>query len=155
MKEVKRKRIQRNPIIRQRHRDRFLDALAHGLSPTSAARVAGIGRSTLYEDRRKNQQFAKAWEDAAQQGIDRLEDEAYRRAMAGSDALLMFLLRGRRPEVYARHTIDAPVSRVNVTNVLTFEEAMKQIEDLGLPPLMLEGDYEQVDVPSTGKAENT
>jgi hypothetical protein len=47
------------------------------------------------------------------------------------------------------------VSRVNVTNVLTFEEAMKQIEDLGLPPLMLEGDYEQVDVPSTGKAENT
>jgi hypothetical protein len=155
MKDVKSKRIQRNPVIRQRHRDRFLDALAHGLSPTCAARVAGIGRSTLYEDRRKDQQFATAWVDAAQQGIDRLEDEAYRRAMAGSDALLMFLLRGRRPEVYARRTIEPPPVQLSETKPLTYEEALKRIEDLGLPPLILEGDYEQVDAPSTGKAENT
>src|ERR1041384_1157727 len=118
MKEVKRKRIQRNPVIRQRHRDRFLDALARGLSPTSAAVAAGIGRSTLYEDRRKDQQFARAWDDAAQQGIDRLEDEAYRRAMAGSDTLLMFLLRGRRPEVYARHTVEPPPLQLSETKPL-------------------------------------
>jgi hypothetical protein len=154
MKEGKRKRIQRDPVIQQRHRDRFLDALAHGLSPTSAAAAAGIGRSTLYEDRRKDQDFAKAWDDAVMQGVDRLEDEAYRRAMAGSDTLLTFMLRGRRPEVYARH--DEPSAPpVNVTNVLTLEEAMKRIEDLGLPPLVIESDYEEVDAPSTGKAENT
>jgi hypothetical protein len=116
--------------------------------------AAGIGRSTLYEDRRKDQEFAKAWDDAVMQGIDRLEDEAYRRATAGSDTLLTFMLRGRRPDVYARHD-EPPATPVNVTNVLTFEEAMKRIEDLGLPPLMIEGDYEQSDAPGTGKTENT
>jgi hypothetical protein len=118
------------------------------------AAAAGIGRSTLSEDRRKDQEFAKAWDDAVMQGIDRLEDEAYRRAMAGSDTLLTFMLRGRRPDVYARHD-EPPAPRVNVTNVLTFEEANKRIEDLGLPPLTIEGDYEQVDPPSAGKAEDT
>jgi hypothetical protein len=36
------------------------------------------------------------------QGNDRLEDIALDRAIAGSDELLMFLLRGRRPEKYRR-----------------------------------------------------
>lgn len=38
--------------------------------------------------------------DAAEAGIDLLEDEARRRAMGGSDLLLIFLLRNRRPAVY-------------------------------------------------------
>jgi hypothetical protein len=88
------------------------------------------------------------------QGIDRLEDEAYRRAMAGSDMLLTFMLRGRRPEVYARRD-EPPAPPVNVANVLTLEEAMKRIEDLGLPPLIVESDYEEADAPTAGKAENT
>jgi hypothetical protein len=37
-----------------------------------------------------------------QQGTDRLEDVATERAIAGSDELLMFLLRGRRQEKYRR-----------------------------------------------------
>ncbi len=37
-------------------------------------------------------------QDAIEQGTDVLEDEAVRRALAGSDTLLMFLLRARRPE---------------------------------------------------------
>jgi hypothetical protein len=44
--------------------------------------------------------FAAEWLDAAEAGIDLLEDEARRRAMAGSDLLLIFLLRNRRPDVY-------------------------------------------------------
>jgi hypothetical protein len=102
MSKTKRRRIQRDPQIQKRHRERFLAALASGSSPTRAAKQAGIGRSTLYEARSKDREFAKAWDDALAEGTDRLEDEAYRRAMKDSDRLLEFMLRGRRPEVYAR-----------------------------------------------------
>ena len=52
MSKTKRRRIQRDPQIQKRHRERFLAALASGSSPTRAAKQAGIGRSTLYEARR-------------------------------------------------------------------------------------------------------
>ena len=104
MSKTKRRRIQRDPQIQKRHRERFLAALASGSSPTRAAKQAGIGRSTLYEARSKDREFARAWDDAVMEGIDRLEDEALRRATkGGSDRLLEMLLRRRRPEVYARH----------------------------------------------------
>ena len=35
------------------------------------------------------------------QSVEQLEAEAMRRAMAGSDQLIMFLLRARRPAVYS------------------------------------------------------
>jgi len=48
------------------------------------------------------------------EGIDRLEDEALRRATkGGSDRLLEMLLRRRRPEVYVRHASEtSPASTV-------------------------------------------
>jgi hypothetical protein len=140
MSKTKRRRIQRDPQIQKRHRERFLAALASGSSPTRAAKQAGIGRSTLYEARSKDREFARAWADAVMEGIDRLEDEALRRATeGGSDRLLEMLLRRRRPEVYARHASEAS-PRVNV--VVTLEEAKRRIRELGLPMLELEGDYE-------------
>ena len=88
MSKTKRRRIQRDPQIQKRHRERFLAALASGSSPTRAAKKAGIGRSTLYEARSKDREFARAWDDGVMEGIDRLEDEALRRATkGGSDRL--------------------------------------------------------------------
>src|SRR5438552_9019225 len=108
MSKTKRRRIQRDQQIQKRHRERFLAALASGSSPTRAAKQAGLGRSTLYEARSKDREFARAWDDAVMEGIDRLEDEALRRATkGGSDRLLEVLLRRRRPEVYARHPAHA------------------------------------------------
>ena len=58
------------------------------------------------------------------EGIDRLEDEALRRATeGGSDRLLEMLLRRRRPEVYARHAGETS-PRVNV--VVTLEEGKEK-----------------------------
>ena len=75
------------------------------------------------------------------EGIDRLEDEALRRATkGGSDRLLEMLLRRRRPEVYARHASETS-PRVNV--VVTLEEAKRRIRELRVCPCSeLEGDYE-------------
>jgi len=86
----------------------MLEALARGMSPARAAKVAGVGRSTAYLWRREDPEFAQKWDDAVADGIDLLEDEVCRRALEGSDKLLMFLLERRRPEVWARPKANGP-----------------------------------------------
>lgn len=93
----------------------FLALLRETGNVSAAARAAGTCRSRCYEWRRRDQAFANAWADALEEAADRLEMEAFRRAVDGvgedrffqgravgevtrySDSLLMFLLRARRP----------------------------------------------------------
>ncbi len=79
---------------------RFLTALAAGHSVMTAAEAAGVARQTVYRWRQEDETFARAWDEAIEAGTDRLEDEALRRAFAGSDTLLIFLLKARRPTKY-------------------------------------------------------
>jgi len=76
--------------------------LARGGSTSLAAKKAGIGRTTAYELRARDQEFKQHWDDAVEQGTDMLEDAAVERAINGkSDTLLIFLLKSRRKEKYA------------------------------------------------------
>lgn len=70
-----------------------------------AASAAGVDRSTSYRRAERDPAFAAAWAEASDDAIDTLEGEARRRALAGSDALLMFLLRAHRPQIY-RESLD-------------------------------------------------
>ena len=77
-----------------------------------------MGRTRAYEARQRDEDFAVAWHEALEGACDELESEARRRALAGSDQLLMFLLRSHRPERYREnHRVehlgpaDAPVKR--------------------------------------------
>lgn len=97
---------------------KFLEALAEACSITEACRRALVGRSTVYEHREADPEFARAWDAAIEAGTEKLEAEAIRRAHRGisrpvwhkgkrvgierhySDVLLMFMLKGRKPEVY-------------------------------------------------------
>jgi hypothetical protein len=84
---------------------RFIEAYrASGIVRLSAT-AAGIDRDTAYKRRRRDPRFAADWAQAEQDAIDILEAEARRRALGGSDALLMFLLRGHRPALY-RERVD-------------------------------------------------
>jgi hypothetical protein len=101
---------------------RFLQALANTGSVTAATAVAGSSRTRVYELRKADPAFAAAWDEAEEIAIDRLEDEARRRAVEGvaeplvsagklvhddngqpieirrfSDHLLLALLRTHRP----------------------------------------------------------
>lgn len=85
---------------------------------TQACKIANIGRTTHYEWMRDDPDYVKAFNDALEQAADRLEQEARRRAVEGtskpvfykgeecgyiqeySDTLLIFLLKGARPEKY-------------------------------------------------------
>lgn len=168
-------RISRNPKSRLAYQRRMLEALARGISPTSAARAAGLGRSTAYLWRQSDPDFAAKWDEAVAEGIDLLEEEARRRAVDGvnkrpiyhrgvqvgeiaqySDKLLIFLLERRRPEVWSRsRNANCPAgfarsyeaSEKVERKVVSSEEALARIKELGLPIPVIEGDYEELDAP--------
>jgi len=90
----------RQSIRTEENREKFLAALREGFSIANAAGAAGAGRGAMYVWRKEDPEFAADWDDAIEVGTDKLEDEARRRAMNGSDAVLMFLLKARRPQQY-------------------------------------------------------
>ena len=99
----------------------FLASLEEGNSVARAASDAGVGRATAYEWRAAEPDFAKAWDDAVETGTDALEDEAIKRAKNGSDTLLIFMLKARRPEK-CKERISSD-HRVKVNQPNTFERA--------------------------------
>ena len=84
-----------------------------GLRLTRAATLAGVSMPTCQRWRRDgDESFRDALDDARERGTQYLEDAALERATdyeRPSDALLMFLLKSRRPEVY-RERVDVRAS---------------------------------------------
>jgi hypothetical protein len=83
----------------------FLRALAEDGNVTRSAEIAGIERSTAYRAYHNVPSFAADWDDALKLGTGALEDEARRRALQGSDTLLIFMLKSHKPDVY-RETVN-------------------------------------------------
>lgn len=97
---------------------RFLERLAETGNVSLAAQFAGLSKQTAYNHRHSDDEFARQWDDALDTATDLLEQEARRRAYEGvdepvfykgdevgtirkySDTLLIFLLKGLRPEKY-------------------------------------------------------
>lgn len=115
----------------------FLAALALTGNVTKAAKAVKKDRATVYRYRKESKEFAQMWDEAMEEAADLLESEARRRAVTGtlepvfhkgvkvgavrkySDTLLIFLMKGARPDKYAdRHKVDAKVKvedrRVNL-----------------------------------------
>lgn len=86
---------------------------------TQACEAAKIDRTTAYKARDVDATFAAAWDEAVEVAADALEAEAWRRAVEGvekpvgfyqgaageyvreySDTLLIFMLKGARPNKY-------------------------------------------------------
>ena len=96
----------------------FLVSLRQTGNVSAAARAAGTRRSRCYKARQRDRGFATAWADSLEEAADRLEMEAFRRAVEGigedryfrgdvvgsvtrySDRLLMFFLKARRPSKF-------------------------------------------------------
>lgn len=98
---------------------RFLEALAATGNVRKAASRSTLDASTLYRYRTAHADFAQAWKEALQSAMEIvLEPEAVRRGVEGvnepvfhqgtriatvkkySDTLLIFLLKGGKPDVY-------------------------------------------------------
>lgn len=96
----------------------FLEALAQSGNITLSAKKARVNRTSIYNRRNEDKAFAEAWDNALADAGDLLEEEARRRAVRGvkkpvyqggtlvgyvpeySDTLLIFLLKGAKPEKY-------------------------------------------------------
>lgn len=118
----------------------FLLALCRGTSISLACTKALLPRRTVYDWRDADEKFRVAWDEAIEAGTERLEDEAYRRAHDGvkkpifhkgkrvafvqeySDTLLMFLMKGRKPDKYRDN------SKVEVSGTLTLEQLVLAAE---------------------------
>lgn len=100
----------------------FLAALRQYPVIKHACDAAGIDRSSAWRAKQADPEFSVAWDDALEEGVDRAEREAFRRAIEGveepvyqggqlvgtrvsySDSLLSLVLKGRRKKVYAERT---------------------------------------------------
>lgn len=89
--------------------------LAAGGSVTAAAGKIGMTRQALYQAKSADPEFAREWDDAIEAGTDVLEDEAVRRAKDGSDTLLIFTLKARRPDKFK--------DRAQVDSTVTFDRS--------------------------------
>ena len=125
----------------------FLESMARGVCLREACRISNTTPSAVYQHRASDEAFRACWDRAVERGTDLLEQEAVRRAYHGtekpvfykgeqcgtvqeySDTLLMFMLRGRKPETY-RDKEHSGVS-VNVqTNVQANQVAASAIREM-------------------------
>jgi hypothetical protein len=80
---------------------KFLEAYAATGRVAHACDIADISRETHYHKLETDSGYQQAFARAQQQLADVIEDELFRRGIAGeSDALLMFLARGFMPDKY-------------------------------------------------------
>ncbi len=104
----------------------FLEALSQTGNVREACKMASVTRQMAYTTRKSDPDFAKDWQEALESAADVLEREAWRRANDGtdkpvfykgeecgkireySDLLLMFLLKGIRPEKFREKVYVSP-----------------------------------------------
>ena len=82
----------------------FLAALREMPVVQHACNTVGIERSTAYRARLADEAFAKAWEEAMEAGVDRAEQEAFRRGVVGFHEPVID--KGRLAYVYERYLDD-------------------------------------------------
>jgi hypothetical protein len=137
--------------VGKRRRNAFLKALAETGCITRAAQRAGVARSSMYNAKHRDPEFASAWAAAEQEGADVLEAEAYRRAVEGveqpvyykgekcgtvtrySDRLLLALMRAKKPEYRDRFEVSADLGGELSVKGLTDDQLMA-IAAKGLKP---------------------
>jgi len=130
---TQRGRPRKTAVQTVRAKDAFLKAYAEWANISYACKVSGVARQNVYDWQEKDEEFSAAFHRAESAATERLEREAWRRAVEGSpyertsywhgepvgtdrkieysDQLMMLLLRARRPDLY-REKVDVAVNQV-------------------------------------------
>lgn len=86
---------------------KFLAILSQTCNVRAACSAAGIAGPTAYRTFEAFPIFREAWQDALREGRDILLQEAWTRALRGSDKMLAMLIRMYFPEYFPRGGIQA------------------------------------------------
>ena len=109
----------------------FLAAYIRCASITTAAKRAKCSREAHYAWLREDPAYSKAFKQAIDLAGDSLEDEAARRAFAGSDVLMIFLLKGVKPWKYReRYEFSGPNGKPIEHNISATESLMGRIASI-------------------------
>lgn len=99
---------------RQWSKDAWLAAYEKHGTVTAASKVVGIHRDTAYTARKNDPEFAEAWDKLENAVTEILEKTAVERALDGSDRLMEFMLKARRPGTYRESLNIKHGGKVNV-----------------------------------------
>jgi hypothetical protein len=128
----------------------WLEAFEKRGTVVAACKTAGVGRTTAYEWRQKDEAFALAWADIEEATTEAMEREAFRRGVEGtveplvsagkhvtdvkkySDTLLIFMLKARRPEKYRDNIKVEHAGKVETvsTSIITDADFAREARDL-------------------------
>ena len=95
----------------------FVEALRKDCNVSACARLVGTDRSIVYRWRKEDEDFAQAWDEAVDEALDDVEatvldlgrgymepvywrDQVIGQRLKYNPLLLMFWLKGKRPEVW-------------------------------------------------------
>lgn len=82
-------------------KEEFLNALRKFPNVTKACRAIGVSRNAVYAHKNEDAEFSLQWEEALEEAIDTVEEEALKRGLSGqSDTLLIFMLKALRPDKF-------------------------------------------------------
>lgn len=115
-------------------KDKFLDELREIPNVTRACRRLSLTRRLVYNHRNDDPDFKQAWDEALEEGIEHLEEVAQERAVDKSDILLMFMLKGAKPETYRErfdHTSGGAPIATNPITVVEVHLAAEPVEESG------------------------
>lgn len=90
----------------------YLAALREMPVVAHACKAVGIERSTAYRAREADEDFAKAWDEAMEEGVDRAEQEAFRRGVVGFEEPVID--KGRLAYQYERYLDEEGVEHYRI-----------------------------------------
>lgn len=151
-KAAKKKKLHHGAVKAESRRKQYLRAYARWGIVTRALKEIGLTRTWLKWNRDRFPEFDQQCTEALQEATERLEEEARRRAFDGtkrpvffkgqkcgyiqeySDSLLMFLLKGRKPEVYRENATVLHGGQMGVNHsgqvavTVTIQQAVEAME---------------------------
>lgn len=107
-------------------KDRFLIAFQWGAGVGEAARFAGIHKATLYRWRKEDPDFADAWRQSRNDLVNQVELHVFKRALAGNDRLLMFILKSYKPDIFHQRQHQPKPSKSRAVGLLELAEKVRE-----------------------------
>lgn len=134
-------------FVSSKQKNRFLNTYIAEGTIGAAAEACGITRQTHYNWLKEDPEYKKGFAQAKEMAGDLIEEEARRRAVEGdecgiyykgkrvgsyrkkSDALLILLLKGAKPDVYADRQETKISGEITVNAAQALKEARERIKN--------------------------
>lgn len=126
--------VNKNPEVNAA-KERLLEAVPYAPSFRAACDMASVTYSTAYAWKSKDTEFAEAYAEARQLAMDRLREEAYKRAMEGYERPVLYKGQAmyRRDPVTNFLLLDDDFNPIPLTERVISDRILEKIMEANLP----------------------